>query len=137
MEKELNDFKISIAKTQAKSLLGAKQKQGQSEIIVAEFEPGISPDALREIAIDLRTKLANGVVILASRGAERANLVAAVSSGAKEQGLKAGNLIRIGSQILGGGGGGKDDFAQGGGTDQAQIGAALEQIKNEIEKSLS
>lgn len=136
VEKELNDFKISIAKTQAKSLLGAKQKQGQSEIIVAEFEPGISPDALREIAIDLRTKLANGVVILASRGAERANLVAAVSSGAKEQGLKAGNLIRIGSQILGGGGGGKDDFAQGGGTDQAQIGAALEQIKNEIEKSL-
>ena len=136
VEKELSEFKISIAKNKAKSLLAGKNLIGVSEVIIAEFESGISADALREIALDLRNQLKNGVVVIASRGDDRANLVAAISEGARGAGLKAGNLIKIASQILGGGGGGKDDFAQGGGTDQAKLSTALESIKSEIVKSL-
>jgi alanyl-tRNA synthetase len=60
-------------------------------------------------------------------------LVCAVSDAARNKGIKAGALVKIGSTILGGGGGGKDDFAQGGGTSTSEIANALAAI----EKALS
>ena len=59
-------------------------------------------------------------------------LVAAVSAEANKLGIKAGELIKTGSAILGGGGGGKDDFAQGGGVDAKSIDKALSEITNLI-----
>jgi alanyl-tRNA synthetase len=55
-------------------------------------------------------------------------LVAATSDAARATGVKAGELVKIGSTVLGGGGGGKDDFAQGGGTDSSRAQAAIEAI---------
>ena len=60
-------------------------------------------------------------------------LVAAVSPEAIKLGIKAGDLIKIGSATLGGGGGGKDDFAQGGGVDVLAISKALTEITKLIE----
>jgi alanyl-tRNA synthetase len=60
-------------------------------------------------------------------------LVAAVSPEAIKLGIKAGDLIKIGSATLGGGGGGKDDFAQGGGVDISAISKALNEITKLIE----
>ena len=59
-------------------------------------------------------------------------LVATASDGARAAGIKAGELVKIGSTILGGGGGGKDDFAQGGGTDASKSLAALEAIASHL-----
>jgi alanyl-tRNA synthetase len=59
-------------------------------------------------------------------------LIVAVSDKAREQGLKAGALVKIGSTILGGGGGGKDDVAQGGGVDASKSSLALEAIEDSI-----
>jgi alanyl-tRNA synthetase len=59
-------------------------------------------------------------------------LVAAASDAARAGGVKAGELVKIGSSILGGGGGGKDDFAQGGGTDSTQSRVALEAIASHL-----
>jgi alanyl-tRNA synthetase len=59
-------------------------------------------------------------------------LVAAVSQEAIKLGIKAGELMKIGSTVLGGGGGGKDDFAQGGGSDPKLIGQALSDISKAI-----
>jgi alanyl-tRNA synthetase len=55
-------------------------------------------------------------------------LVAAVSEEAIKAGIKAGDLIKAGSTVLGGGGGGKDDFAQGGGINSDVIPKAFEEI---------
>ena len=55
-------------------------------------------------------------------------LVAAVSPEAIKLGVNAGELIKVGSTVLGGGGGGKDDFAQGGGTEPKLIDQALTEI---------
>jgi len=56
----------------------------------------------------------------------------ATTESARQDGHKAGNLVRTASQILGGGGGGKDDLAQGGGTDAARIGDAAAAIRGAL-----
>jgi alanyl-tRNA synthetase len=71
-------------------------------------------------------------VALISVSAGRPVLVAAASDGARASGIKAGELVKIGSTILGGGGGGKDDFAQGGGTDSSKSLVALEAIASHL-----
>ena len=68
------------------------------------------------------------MIALISSSAGRPVLVAATSDAARAAGVKAGELVKIGSTVLGGGGGGKDDFAQGGGTDATKSRQALEAI---------
>ena len=58
----------------------------------------------------------------------------ATNEAARKQGIKAGDLVRGASKILGGGGGGKPDFAQGGGADATKINEALEALANQAMK---
>ena len=60
---------------------------------------------------------------------DRPVVVIAVTEGARERGLKAGALVGIAAKALGGGGGGKDDLAQGGGSNPAAIGDALNAVE--------
>jgi alanyl-tRNA synthetase len=64
-------------------------------------------------------------------------LVAAVSADAVKRGVKAGELIKVGSAVLGGGGGGKDDFAQGGGVDSSLIPKAFSEITKLLTEKLN
>ena len=54
------------------------------------------------------------------------------TAGARDRRLKAGDLVRAGSETLGGRGGGKDDIAQGGGSDGSQAAAALTAVEHAI-----
>ena len=128
VEKELASFKIAQILASASSLVAKSEKISGLELISAELEPEISGDDLRTIALDLRNRIAGGVVVLASKGDERSTLVVACSSEAITVGVKAGALVKAGSEILGGGGG-KDDFAQGGGINHQEITSALSAIK--------
>ena len=130
VEKQLAEFKKAQALSASKDLLSKKSSYGKFEAIVTEFTSGISGDDLRAIALDLRSKISDGVVVLASKGEERTSLVAAVGSQGKAAGIKAGELVKSASLILGGGGGGKDDFAQGGGVEQSKLDEALTSVKN-------
>jgi alanyl-tRNA synthetase len=102
------------------------------EVLSAELESNISGDDLRTIALDLRNRITDGIVILASKGDERSTLVVATSPNAVKAGVKAGALVKLGSEILGGGGGGKDDFAQGGGANHSEISNALSAMSKSI-----
>jgi alanyl-tRNA synthetase len=62
--------------------------------------------------------------------------MSAVSKAAIDKGVKAGDLIKMGSTELGGGGGGKPEFAQGGGVEVLKIPSALKLINQAIIKSL-
>ena len=64
----------------------------------------------------------------------RVVLVCATDERSRTVGIKAGELAKRASQILGGGGGGKDDFAQGGGSDVAQLKAAFEALRSDLQK---
>ena len=95
-------------------------------------------DALRKTVLDVRGQLGDEspvVVALAGVSEDDKPMVAvATNEAARKLGIKAGDLVRGASKILGGGGGGKPDFAQGGGTDASRIDAAVEALKNEALK---
>ena len=100
-------------------------------VLTHDAGEGATPDDLRTMALDLRGRLGEGapaVVALTGVAKGRPGVVVATNAAAREQGIKAGALVRAAAQVLGGGGGGKDDLAQGGGTDPARTGEALGQV---------
>ncbi len=95
-------------------------------------------DALRKTVLDIRGRLGDDkatVVALAGINADdKPMIVVATNDAARQAGIKAGDLIRTASKILGGGGGGKPDFAQGGGSDATKIDQALDALVHEAMK---
>lgn len=94
-------------------------------------------DDVRQAVLDLRQRLGSlpSVVALIGESKERPIVVIATNEGAREKGIKAGSLVSIAAKTLGGGGGGKDDLAQGGGSDIAQIPQAINDIVEAIRNS--
>ena len=135
MERELSAFRTAAALKEADQLLTTAKVIGDLSVISATLGEGMSGDDLRQIANNLRSKIARGVVVLASNSDGRISLVVSASPEANAKGVKAGSLVKVGSAILGGGGGGKDDFAQGGGSEVAAIAAALQAIDQTIHQA--
>jgi alanyl-tRNA synthetase len=81
-----------------------------------------SADDVRGLALQLRDRL----------GSDAGVVIAATTAAARDRGVRAGDLAKLGAQVLGGGGGGKPDLAQGGGTDPAKIGDALAEIRRSL-----
>lgn len=97
-----------------------------------------SVEALRKAATDTRSRLGDdkpAVVALVGVSSDSGKPIICVATNApaRKNGIKAGDLARAASKILGGGGGGKPDFAQGGGQDASQAEAALDEIKRQVE----
>ena len=95
----------------------------------------VGPDDLRDLAVDLRSKLGNdrpSVVAVAGITKDRPVVVVATNDAARQWGLRAGDLVKVAAQTLGGGGGGKDDLAQGGGVDGTRIAEALAKVEHAV-----
>ena len=133
MEKELSAVRSAKALAATSQIANKAKKIRDINLIVEQLESEIAVDDMRSIAINLREKVKSGVVVLSTISGGKPLLVAAVSPEAIKLGIKAGDLIKIGSTTLGGGGGGKDDFAQGGGIDASAITKALKEITLLIE----
>ena len=133
IEKELAAVRSAAAMSDLSSLAAKAKVVNGTSLIALKIADGIVVDDLRKIALDLRNRNADSVVALISVADGKPVLVCAVSDVARDKGIKAGALVKIGSTVLGGGGGGKDDFAQGGGTSASEVSNAL----TAIEKALS
>jgi alanyl-tRNA synthetase len=132
IEKELAALRSASAMADLSSLAAQSKSVNGTNLILAKLGDGIVVDDLRKIALDLRNRSADSIVGLISISEGKPVLVVAVSDGARAKGFKAGALVKIGSNVLGGGGGGKDDFAQGGGTSLTDSDAALIAIEHVI-----
>ena len=112
---------------------GAEQLGGLTAVLSSLGTVG-SADDIRGLALKVRERLgdAAGVVVLAGDAGGKPVVIAATTAAGREAGAKAGQLARLGAQVLGGGGGGKDDLAQGGGADPAKIGDALAEIRRSL-----
>ena len=137
MEKELSAVRRAKAMASAGELLKKTKAIGSISLIIDQLADEISVDDMRSIAVDLRSKVKGGVVVLATINNAKPLLVAAVSPEANKLGIKAGELIKTGSTILGGGGGGKDDFAQGGGVDVKSITKAIAEITKFVSEKIN
>ena len=132
IEKELAAVRSAAAMSDLSSLAAQAKVVNGTSLISVKIADGVVVDDLRKIALDLRNRNADSVVVLVSVADGKPVLVCAVSDRARDKGIKAGALVKIGSTILGGGGGGKDDFAQGGGTSAAEVPKALSAIEKAL-----
>ena len=128
MDKELALVRSAKAMAAAAGLVSKAQQIGSINLIIDQLENEIAVDDMRSIAVGLRDKIKSGVVVLSTINSGKPLLVAAVSTDAIKLGIKAGELIKIGSAALGGGGGGKDDFAQGGGLNSMALANSFAEI---------
>lgn len=86
----------------------------------------VDMNELRNLGDQLKEKLGEGVILLASATApDKVNLLAMATDGAMSKGAHAGNLIKELAALVGGGGGGRPNMAQAGGKNAAGIDAVI------------
>ena len=90
---------------------------------------GVDMNGLRDLGDDLKTKLGEGVIVLASDCDGKVNLVVMATDEAQAKGAHAGNLVKAIAPKVGGGGGGRPNMAQAGGKNPAGIPDALAEAK--------
>ena len=133
-EKKIAALEAEKLSQRVPQLLAGAEQIGGVRAVLASLGPVGSADDLRGLAVSLREQLGSvaGVVVLAGDAGGKPVVIAATTAAGREAGVRAGALVRVGAQALGGGGGGKDDLAQGGGTDVTQIDAALTEIRRTL-----
>ena len=132
IEKELAKARTAQVMGQIATIAENARVIAGTTVIATALGDGIGAEDLRKIATDLKSRAQQSVVALVSVSEGKAVLVVAVSEAAQKAGIKAGELVKIGSTVLGGGGGGKSDFAQGGGTKLTEVAEALTAISDAI-----
>ena len=124
----------------AKDALGDVMNQVQ-EIkgvkVLATRVADVDMNGLRTLGDDLKSKITDGVVVLASCLDGKVSLVAMATDSAVKKGAHAGNLIKQIASLVGGGGGGRPNMAQAGGKDAAGIDSAIEEALKVIENQLN
>jgi alanyl-tRNA synthetase len=99
--------------------------------------PDVDMNELRNLGDQLKDKLGEGVIILASATApDKVNLLAMATEGAMKQGAHAGNLIKELAVLVGGGGGGRPNMAQAGGKSAAGIDTVIEKSMEVLSSQL-
>jgi alanyl-tRNA synthetase len=94
--------------------------------------------ALPDLADRIKNQLGDpAVVVIGAAGDGRVSLLVAATPGAIERGVKAGAIVKVAAQVVGGGGGGRDSMAQAGGRDPSKLEAALATARAEIERAIS
>jgi len=128
--KALSSENESLKSKAAKEALGDVMDQVvevKGVKLLATNVSGVDMNGLRDLGDQLKEKLGEGVVVLASDCDGKVNLVAMATDGAMANGAHAGNLIKGIAALVGGGGGGRPNMAQAGGKNPAGIEAAIKE----------
>ena len=134
--KELASENESLKSKAAKDALGDVMDQ-VVEIkglkLLATSVEGVDMNGLRDLGDQLKDKLGEGVVVIASSNEGKVNLIAMATDEAQAKGAHAGNLIKAIAAKVGGGGGGRPNMAQAGGKNPAGIPEAIAEAKVALE----
>ncbi len=106
------------------------------KLLAAKID-GIDMNGLRELGDQMKDKLGEGVVVLASAVDGKVSLMAMATKEAVGRGAHAGNLIKAIASLVGGGGGGRPNMAQAGGRNPEGIDAAIAKVKEVLEGQIS
>ena len=115
-------------------LSGASEVDG-ARVLVAAIEADDGKELLG-IADRLKAKLGDAAIVLGSPGENRVDLVASVAPALVNRGVRAGEIVKLAAQAVGGGGGGRDTLARAGGRDPGNLPAALDAAREAIETAL-
>lgn len=133
LEKEVDQLKQKLASSAGTDLIGSAIDVNGLKVVVSEL-PGADRKSLMETADQLKNKLGEGVVVLASVDSGKVTLVAGVTKSATDR-VKAGDLMKHLAAMVDGKGGGRPDMAQGGGNDPDKLAGALDSVTGWVEKA--
>lgn len=134
LEKEIDQLKAKLASMAGASLTDNVQHIGEVQVLVQQLEQ-TDAKALRTLLDELKNKLANAVILLATVNDDKVSLIAGVSANLTDK-VHAGQLVGWAANQLGGKGGGRPDMAQAGGTDAAALPNVLSEALNYIKARL-
>ena len=130
LEKELNDAKKQLALSGGAGQADDKPVDVNGTQFIGRVVHGIAPKELKGIVDEAKQSLGSGVVVLVGVSDDgKAGIVVGVTPDLTDK-FSAVDLVRAGSEALGGkGGGGRPDMAQAGGPDAEKAEAAVEAVR--------
>lgn len=124
LHSEVESLKSKLAKDAMGDVMNQVKEVNGMKLLAIKVE-GVDMNGLRDLGDQLKEKIGEGIVVIASVNDGKVNLMAAATEDAVKKGAHAGNLIKGIAGCVGGGGGGRPNMAQAGGKNPAGIEEAL------------
>ncbi|MCG8017630.1 MAG: alanine--tRNA ligase [Candidatus Thiodiazotropha sp. 'RUGA'] len=134
LEKELEQLKAKLASAAGSDLASSAVAVGEIKVLAANLD-GADPKSLRETMDQLKNKLGSAVILLTAVAGGKVSLVAGVTKDLTGS-MKAGDLVKLAAEQVGGKGGGRPDMAQAGGSNPDAIPQALELVEPWVREKL-
>lgn len=136
LHSEVESLKSKLAQDAMGDVMDQVQEIKGVKLLAAEVD-GVDMNGLRDLGDQLKEKLGEGVVVLASGNDGKVSLMVTATDAAMKQGAHAANLVKAIAGLVGGGGGGRPNMAQAGGKNPAGIQEALKKAAEALEGQLS
>ena len=136
LHSEVESLKSKLAQDAMGDVMDQVQEIKGVKLLAAEVD-GVDMNGLRDLGDQLKEKLGEGVVVLASGNDGKVSLMVTATDAAMKQGAHAGSLVKAIAGLVGGGGGGRPNMAQAGGKNPAGIQEALKKAAEALEGQLS
>lgn len=136
LHSEVESLKSKLAQDAMGDVMDQVQEIKGVKLLAAEVD-GVDMNGLRDLGDQLKEKLGEGVVVLASGNDGKVSLMVTATDAAMKQGAHAGNLVKAIAGLVGGGGGGRPNMAQAGGKNPAGIQEALKKAAEALEGQFS
>ncbi len=135
LHSENEKLKSKLAKEAMGDVLD-QVKEVKGVKVLAVRADGVDMNGLRNLGDQLKEKLGEGVIVIASVLDGKVNLMATATDDAQRRGAHAGNLIKAIAGLVGGGGGGRPNMAQAGGKNPEGVVLALEKVTDVVSEQI-
>ena len=135
LHSEVESLKSKLAKDAMGDVMSQVEEVNGVNVLAISVD-GVDMNGLRDLGDQLKEKIGEGVVVIASNTDGKVSLMATVTDGAQKKGAHAGNLIKGIAALVGGGGGGRPNMAQAGGKNPAGIPDALAKVKEVVAEQI-
>ena len=135
LHSENEKLKSKLAKEAMGDVMDQVQEVKGVKVLAVRAD-GVDMNGLRNLGDQLKEKLGEGVVVIASVLDSKVNLMAAVTDEAQKKGAHAGNLIKAIAGLVGGGGGGRPNMAQAGGKNPEGVADALAKVAEVVSEQV-
>ncbi len=135
LQSEVESLKSKAAKDALGDVMNQVKEVNGIKLLATAVED-VDMNGLRELGDQLKEKLGQGVIVIASSANGKVNLVAMATEEAMSKGAHAGNLIKGIAALVGGGGGGRPNMAQAGGKNPAGIPDAIAKVEEVLKEQI-
>ncbi|MFH0260932.1 alanine--tRNA ligase [Vibrio mediterranei] len=134
LEKEIQQLKDKLAAVESANIMGKVEEIAGTQVLVAALE-GADSKNLRTMMDNAKNQMGSGIAFIANVADGKIGLIAGVTKDLTGK-VKAGDLVKMVAEQVGGKGGGRPDMAQAGGSDVEALPEALKSIRTWLEERL-